>query len=184
MKRSLFLLLFLLAGCVPMPTAAGDVIFLPVIGGPPAMFACGHNLAAQRMSNIFSQADWQQREQMICHPKLVEAAQDKAVDMATRNYFAHISPDGVNANENVERHGYDLPYSPQSNNVESLAVGYPTVETAFAGLLASEKHFPHITASTDFYREQRCYGVGFAYNGYTEWLFYYVVLSAPCNDEE
>ncbi len=64
---------------------------------------------------------------------LVKVAENKARDMATRNYFSHTDPDGKGINIMIYEAGYDIPsgwYSdPKSNFFESLAAGWGSVST-------------------------------------------------------
>lgn len=140
-------------------------LFFPVIlnkGKKENYNPCGMNGLATQVADMLINSDWQQRPRIICHPLLVLAAQNKADEMAVRDYLSHTNPDGVTANENVRLSGYRLPdwYELKGNNVESWAFGYDTVERAIAGLLKSPTHRNHIAGESNFYRSQECFGVG------------------------
>lgn len=119
-------------------------------------------------------------ESMIRNPLLDEAAERKAHDLAINNYFAHTSPAGVSANQNVRATGYVLPdrYPVAANNVESLSIGGKTLAEIAQGWYTSNKHRPHVYAENDFYRNQTCIGVGTAIAQDGRVIF--VFISAPC----
>jgi len=113
---------------------------------------------------------------------LDQAAQAKANDMARLGYFAHTSPSGVSANQNVRNTGYLLPdwYPVSGNNVESLYIGTDRPEDAAAAWLASDYHRMHVFGTEKFFREQNCIGVGYAPFPNEQHRGYWSFLSAPC----
>ena len=56
---------------------------------------------------------------LTVNQKLVEAAQAKANDMATKSYFAHTSPEGIDSWHWFKQTGYDF-----QNSGENLAVDF------------------------------------------------------------
>ncbi|HVP94127.1 MAG TPA: CAP domain-containing protein [Methanoregulaceae archaeon] len=48
------------------------------------------------------------KSSFVYDSKLSDIARDDAVDMATRNFFDHINPDGEGPTERAKRHGYDV----------------------------------------------------------------------------
>lgn len=74
--------------------------------------------------------------------KLTVAAQAKADDMMTNQYFAHVSPQGVTPWYWFDKAGYDYMYAG-----ENLAVHYEEAETLHAGWLASPTHKANIVNS-------------------------------------
>lgn len=163
-------------------------IFIPSVSVAPTPPQpsewCGDNNTAKEMARFLVTSDWQKRKGMNCHPLLILAAQSKAEDMAKRNYLSHTSPAGVTANENIKNFDYPLPYGP-GNYVESIAGGYssnhgPDVQMMYAALLKSPVHYNHITGSTNFFKGQLCYGVGYYFYKDSEYGYYYCILTAPC----
>ncbi len=74
--------------------------------------------------------------------KLVAAAQAKADDMLTNQYFSHVSPDGVTPWFWFDKVGYDYLYAG-----ENLAVHYQEAENLQEGWLASPTHRANIVNS-------------------------------------
>lgn len=129
----------------------------------------------------------QGRKSMQRNSLLDLAAQNKAIDMATRHYFSHTSPDGVSANANIRSVGYRLPdwYPIDDNNCESWALvsGNPEPKLGIVGYAikmwkASPVHFKHIFGQDDFYAGQECVGVGVADTHVGGTIF--VFISCPC----
>jgi len=135
---------------------------------------------AQIMAELIAAAPWQKRKNVVIHPDLMLAAQAKANDMAEKDYFGHVSPDGFTANENV-RVFYALPshYVLKGNNVESLSIGGSTPEQIVSSLYDSPRHHDHLTGDHSFYAGQTAIGTGVskAKDGRKLWVF----VSAPSN---
>lgn len=136
----------------------------------------------QLLFEIIRDSEHQQRnrEKMVRQPLLDKAAAAKAQDMAARDYFAHTSPAGVSANQNVRNSGYPLPdwYVQNGNNVESLSIGGNTLEQIANGWYKSDKHRPHVYAEDKFFAVQLCIGIGKATAKDGRVLF--VFISCPC----
>lgn len=66
---------------------------------------------------------------------LRQAAQAKAVDMLSRDYWSHLAPDGAEPWQFVSEAGYTYTYAG-----ENLAKGFATSEGVMAGWLASPGH--------------------------------------------
>jgi len=126
----------------------------------------------------------QQRDKskMELHLLLNLAAQTKANDMANLSYFAHTSPSGVSANQNVRNTGYPLPsyYPKDGNNVESLYIGSDNPADAAAAWLTSDHHRVHVYGQDSFFGHQNCIGVGFSPVPKEKHRGYWVFISAPC----
>lgn len=120
----------------------------------------------------------QKRNGMKRHSLLDLAAQKKLDDMFQNNYYAHKSPSGVHANENVLSVGYKLPYPKKANMVESLCIGGNKPLDTFNGWVKSSGHADHVFGRTDFFKEQEC--IGMADGKARDGRFLYVFLSAPC----
>ncbi len=124
----------------------------------------------------------QRRGRCIWDERLAKCAQEHAIDMATRGYFSHLTPEGVNANKRARLAGYALPnwYDDDKNYIESIAGGQDTAGIAWAMLLNSPVHRTHLLGLTKFYAEQTFVGTGFAYvPTSTQFKRCYVIVSAP-----
>ena len=67
--------------------------------------------------------------------ELSAAALDRIGDMFAKHYFSHVSPDGIQPWQWVDKRGYD--YRAMGEN---LAVGYETAESVVDGWMHSEHH--------------------------------------------
>lgn len=136
----------------------------------------------QEVARLLENDPGQQRPRLVLNPVLAAVARQKAQDMARRNYYEHVDPDGHGANYLVLRAGYSLPdyydHSPAGNNIESMGGGYPTAAAAWAGWMGSPGHRTHILGLTRGYRAQSEYGVGYAFRNDSEYGHYWVVLIA------
>lgn len=124
----------------------------------------------------------QQRMAMKRHSLLDEAAQNKAEEMARLNYFSHVSPDGVSANENIRQTGYLVPYPKKGkdNNGESLYKGHngEAIQSPIDLWYSSPGHRIHVFALDKFYVKQECIGIGVAEDN--QEIRYIVFISMPC----
>lgn len=93
------------------------------------------NLTNQTRSNLGL-------SELKINDKLVAAAQAKADDMLTNQYFAHVSPTGVTPWYWFDKAGYDYLYAG-----ENLAVHYQEAENLQEGWLASPTHRANIVNS-------------------------------------
>jgi uncharacterized protein YkwD len=82
--------------------------------------------------------------------RLDTAARLFSLDMATRSFFAHVSPEGLSANDRAAAQGYP------SGVGENIAQGYPTARAVVLGWMASQGHCKNILG------EAREIGVGTA----------------------
>lgn len=69
------------------------------------------------------------------HAALHEAAAAHSVDMATRNYVSHTSPEGTGPGQRIAAAGYDA-----RAWAENIAAGHPGVDAVVAGWVASDGH--------------------------------------------
>ncbi|AGY56388.1 CAP domain-containing protein [Gloeobacter kilaueensis] len=122
------------------------------------------------------------------NPRLSEIAQKRAENMARRNYFAHVDPDGVGPNRFVIGAGYHLPsYYPsdsEANTVESLAAGAPTGNEAIDDLMIDKGEMPpshriHLLALASPFDRHTEVGIGVACSAASDYQYYYEVLTAP-----
>ncbi|MBX3101084.1 MAG: CAP domain-containing protein [Bacteroidetes bacterium] len=104
------------------------------------------------------------------NPVLMQVAEQKALDMAQRDYFAHVDPDGVGINLRMHEAGYALPEpwrdEPHENNFESLAAGLPDGRQTIRALIVDDgvpglQHRKHLLGLTRFYAG--CTDVGIAF---------------------
>jgi uncharacterized protein YkwD len=125
----------------------------------------------------------QGRPFMVLDPLLCQVARAKAADLADRDYYDHTDPDGHGPNWWVEHAGYPLPdyydHSPDGNNIESIAGGYPDPDGAWDVWMDSGGHRQHLLATVDFYAQQTSVGVGFVSRPGSRYTNYWVVLTAP-----
>lgn len=101
---------------------------------------------------------------------LAKVAEAKALDMAKRNYFAHVNPDGYGINFFVNQSGYKLNADwlkdKKENFFESLGSGHESGVAAIKSLIidaddASKGHRDHILGIGDWDRTLTDIGVGF-----------------------
>ena len=119
------------------------------------------------------------KDNLLWNEKLAKAAADKAADMAQRDYFAHVDPDGCGMNYHISQAGYELPEKwifPKSNNYfESIYYEYGYAE-AGEGIRAIKSlindrgtnppgHRNHLLGIEDFWVDCKDCGIGIASNG-------------------
>lgn len=84
--------------------------------------------------------DVEPKSRLIWNDTLARVAQTKAADMAKRNYFAHVDPDGYGMNYYISQAGYTLEQAwlkdPKANYFESCNAGALNGEDAIRILLA------------------------------------------------
>jgi len=142
------------------------------------------NAEERTIAKLASEHPRQGRPRMTHDAHLHLVARAKARDMARRDYFAHVDPDGFGPNRVIAMTGYGLPehYSKarSGNNVESIVAGTVfTPETAFREWMKSKPHRDHVLAREKFYRDQTRFGVGYFRSPDRILRNYYVFLSAP-----
>jgi uncharacterized protein YkwD len=76
---------------------------------------------------------------LVLSRALDRAAQVHARDMARKDYFSHIAPDGSHPKDRVQREGYELRLTG-----ENIAFGAESAEEVMAGWLASPGHCANI----------------------------------------
>ena len=141
------------------------------------------NETAEAMGRYYKNHQLQSCRPLVQDDILMEYAWWKAKDMATRQYFEHQTPEGRWPNGLVRGLDYDLPdwYADDSNQVESIAMGYMNYMFAIDALFKSKSHRNHM-AGVGFWKDHSHYGVGLEEvwrpdrNVYDR---YYVVVTAP-----
>jgi hypothetical protein len=107
---------------------------------------------------------------LIKDTNLQKAAEAKALDMANRQYFSHINPDGVGMNFLINKAGYALPekyYTPISTNYfESIGAGYENGKATLQALIIdslvpNKAHRNHLLGIGDFNKTLIHVGIGF-----------------------
>ena len=133
--------------------------------------------------SLIAQSPQQRRPAMHLNPLLCKIARLRAADMAQRNYFSHVTPEGTGPNQNLVNQGYALPgYAlGATNSVESVFMGngqFGTPKFTVDSWLKSPVHRPDVFGQTAFTASKSEIGIGKAVGrGYS----YYVFLSAPVN---
>jgi hypothetical protein len=125
----------------------------------------------------------QGRPCMVLDPIIEGVARARAKDMAVRNYFSHVNPDGVAANYLLRQAGYQLPAwwgtDPTANYVESIASGSPSASVTWTAWMNSPDHKTHLLAQNSFFATETHYGVGYYYDPNSTYQYYWVVITAP-----
>ena len=139
----------------------------------------------QQLANLLTTASGQQRNKGAMHldERLVMVARARARDMAKRDYFNHVNPDGNGPNYLVRAAGYALPASystdRKANSIESIGGGYMSAQECWSELLKSPPHRTHLLALEPFFEDQTSYGIGHYYDPNTTYWHYWVIITAP-----
>ena len=131
----------------------------------PRPIASGGGTAKEgEMARLMRDHPNQKRRTLPYNTRLISVAKARARDMARRNYFGHVDPDGHGPNWHLTRDGYRLPIEwaafKNSNQVESILGGKAIAEEAFHTIVNSSRHRSHLLAAAPFYENHLCYGVG------------------------
>lgn len=119
--------------------------------------------------------------------ELAKAAERKAMDMAQRNYFDHVDPEGYGMNYWIVLAGYTLPddwvSKKSSNTFESIQAGLSTGKEAVKSLLLDKGtnppgHRNHLLGIEPFWSNCTDIGIGLARNPDSEYEYYMCVLVA------
>ena len=115
---------------------------------------------------------------------LATSAQRRADDMALRNYFGHVDPNGLGPNEIARRMGYVFPNwwpaAAGANNIESIEAGLAGGVEAVRSLLQDNGartagHRMHLLGMTDFYASHQEIGIGFSFSPQSDYKYYLVI---------
>ena len=121
---------------------------------------------------------------------LAAAARRKAQDMADRNYFGHIDPEGYGMNYFIQSAGYQLNSNwltnKSMNYFESLSAGNSNPLKSIIDLIKDEGvigygHRKHILAIDVFWKPCYDIGIGWGYNAKSTYKTYCCVLLAKHN---
>ncbi|MCA9929942.1 MAG: hypothetical protein KC419_15770, partial [Anaerolineales bacterium] len=136
------------------PEMGSYMVYLPMVVNPIAN-PCGLNDEETAVAALAMTDPNQGRPSMTCDPILAQVARARAQDMAQRQYFGHVDPDGYGPNYKVRAAGYGLPtwYSTSidGNNIESIAAGYATATDVWNAWLGSSGHRTHVLAESSFW---------------------------------
>jgi uncharacterized protein YkwD len=115
-------------------------------------------------------------------PMLIQAALGHSQDMSARNYFAHVTPDGVDPGGRIAAAGYGA-----VSWGESIAAGYTSPAAALAGLITDSGvpdlgHRRHLLAIDATFRDQNAAGIGIVLNGSGTYQDYYTIDTAEGSD--
>lgn len=79
------------------------------------------------------------RKALVWNKQLAKVAEERAYDMAKRDYFDHITPDGVGVNVQIAEGGYTLNKdwlkNIKANNFESIAANHPSAVEGIRALI-------------------------------------------------
>ena len=129
------------------------------------------------------------RPMLKINESLMKAAQAKAEDMANRNYFGHVDPDGYGMNYRIHQAGYSIPeswYSDKTSNyVESIGCGTNmSTGKSIINLLVLDADVPslghrnHLLGIDEFNSTCVDIGIGHAYNANSLYKHYWSILIA------
>jgi uncharacterized repeat protein (TIGR02543 family) len=137
----------------------------------------------QAIFNYMSTDPQQGRAFLKYDPILEKVARAHAADMAARNYFAHVNPDGHGPNWMVVNAGYQLPAwwgTPTTENyIESIGAGYTNPQDMWTAWMNSPEHKTHILGLTSFFASETSYGIGYVYAPGSTYGYYWVIITAP-----
>jgi len=109
--------------------------------------------------------------ELIWNDTLAQVAEAKAFDLANRNYFDHVDPDGYGINYFIAESGYSLnpewTVNKSDNNFESLAAGPPTGSEAIKKLVKdsrdpNRRHRKHLLGLDEWNGNVTDVGIGFS----------------------
>lgn len=121
---------------------------------------------------------------------LARVAEEKAADMATRDYFGHQTPEGIGINRQIHDAGYKIPFymikNKSDNCFESCGGGYRDGFSLIRGLIFDEGtpgkgHRKHLLGLDSFWAKCRDIGIGIAFNSQSEYKYYACVIIADHN---
>ncbi len=129
-----------LAGVIGVAAAAGNTVYVPMVGKPAPPPATATPPAANVAQQLLDLTNAERSRisncpALVLNPQLTAAAQTHAADMATNNFMEHAGSDGSSAGERALRAGYG------SGVVgENIAAGYATAQSVFTAWMRSGGH--------------------------------------------
>jgi hypothetical protein len=114
--------------------------------------------------------------------RLIDAARNHSLDMNNRGFFDHVNPGGGGPGQRLAGAGY-----PATSFGESIAAGFPSVESALSGLIRDDGvpdlgHRRHLLAIDAVFQGQRQVGIGVVQNGGGPLRHYYTIDTASTGD--
>jgi uncharacterized protein YkwD len=118
---------------------------------------------------------------------LAKVAEEKALDMANRDYFSHVTPEGLGINLQIHEGGYQLSKDwvkdKGQNFFESISAGTHTGEEAIRNLIVDKdlpaaSHRKQLLGMTDFYAACGDIGIGFAEQPKSKYRTYMSIIIA------
>jgi hypothetical protein len=160
------------------------IIFALILAlGGVRLHAQGLNSQEAAIAYDMATNSQQGRPTMIFDPVIQAVAMARAKDMAARNYFSHVNPDGVAANYLLAQAGYELPAwwgtDKSANYVESIAAGYSDPGDTWTAWMNSPPHKEHLLGLNSFFATETHYGIGYYYDANSTYKYYWVVITAP-----
>lgn len=112
-----------------------------LLGGfPAAAHASGDEISAARLLSLINQyRTTRGRAPLAADTALATVARRHGEDMATRAYFAHVTPEGGDLGHRLWNVGYSF-----SVAAENLARGYPDAAAVLAGWQGSPGHHANL----------------------------------------
>jgi uncharacterized protein YkwD len=132
-------------------------------------------------------ADVKARPALTWNDIVAKVAEEKALDMAKRDYFGHVTPEGLGINIQIHEAGYKLPKDwvkdKDQNFFESICAGTKTGVEAIRNLIVDKDlpaapHRQQLLGITDFYAGCSDIGVGFARNPKSKYRTYLSIIIA------
>lgn len=125
----------------------------------------------------------QRRRSVVVHPVVAMVAQARAEDMARRDYFGHVTPEGIGPNRHMREAGYALPdwypAGPADNSIESIGGGFSSAADFWASLKRSPGHRAHVLGLFPMFAEQVYVGIGWSYLPSSTYRPIWAVLTCP-----
>jgi uncharacterized protein YkwD len=127
------------------------------------------------------------RPALTWNEMLAKVAEQKALDMAQRDYFGHVTPEGLGINIQIHEAGYKLPKEwikdKDQNFFESISAGTQAGVEAIKNLIVDKglpaaPHRQHLLGITDFYEKCTDIGIGFARNPKSKYRTYMSIIIA------
>jgi uncharacterized protein YkwD len=132
-------------------------------------------------------SDVKPRPALAWNNTLAKVAEEKALDMARRDYFGHVTPEGLGINVQIHEAGYTLPKEwvkeKDQNFFESISAGTDTGVEAIRNLILDKDlpaalHRKQLLGITEFYAACTDIGIGFARNPKSKYRTYMSIIIA------
>src|SRR5262249_19281153 len=132
-------------------------------------------------------SDVKARPALAWNKVLAKVAEEKALDMANRDYFGHVTPEGRGINIQIHEAGYKLPKDwvkdKKQNFFESISAGKDTGVEAIQQLIVDKDvpeaaHRRHLLGTNDFFAKCTDIGIGFARQPNSKYRTYMSIVIA------